>query len=56
MTVYRIVKCPKCGKYRRTSSLKTVRCFFCGSSFEARKHIISEDKYKKDVNRQVGFK
>ena len=56
MTVYRIVKCPKCGKYRRTSSLKTVRCFFCGSSFEARKHIISEDKYKRAVNHPAEFK
>lgn len=56
MNVFRIVKCPKCGRYRKTSSLKSVKCFACGFVFNARKRIISEDKYRKDVDREVFFK
>jgi endogenous inhibitor of DNA gyrase (YacG/DUF329 family) len=56
MVVYRIVKCPKCGKYQKTSSLKTVKCFFCGHTFGVVKHLVSENRYKKDINKEVGFK
>lgn len=57
MTVYRIVKCPKCGRYRKTSSTKTVKCFYCGKSFTVMSHVVSDENYKKDVNKKmVGFK
>ncbi len=53
---YRIVKCPKCGKYRKTSSIKNVKCFFCGHIFNARSHIVSEKTYKNAVNKEVKFR
>ncbi|MGC8533039.1 MAG: hypothetical protein ACP5MV_00170 [Candidatus Parvarchaeum sp.] len=56
MTVYRIVKCPNCGKYRKTSSVKTVKCFYCGKAFTVMNHIVSEENYKKDMGKKkVGF-
>ncbi len=56
MRIYRTVRCPKCGKYRKTSSLKVVKCFFCGSSFDVVSHTVSEEKYKKEMDRDVNFK
>ena len=56
MMAYRIVKCPKCGKYRKTSSIKIVRCFSCGKSFSAVNHMISNENYKKEIgNKKVEF-
>ena len=52
----RMVRCPNCGNFRRTSSLGQVKCFFCGKSFEARKHIISDGEYKKRTRKNVGFR
>ncbi len=46
-----VVRCPNCGKYRRTSSLKSVKCFSCGKSFDVKKHIISENSYLRAVNK-----
>lgn len=57
MTVYRIVKCPKCGKYRKTSSVKTVKCFYCGKTFSVMNHVVSNENYKKEISKkEVGFK
>ncbi|EEZ93224.1 MAG: hypothetical protein BJBARM4_0151 [Candidatus Parvarchaeum acidiphilum ARMAN-4] len=57
MTVYRIVKCPKCGKYRKTSALKEVKCFYCGRTFTVKNHTVSNETYKKDINKkQAEFK
>jgi hypothetical protein len=57
MTVYRIVKCPKCGKYRKTSSTKTVKCFYCNKTFSVMNHVVSNENYKIEINKkEVGFK
>ncbi len=57
MTVYRIVKCPKCGKYRKTSSAKTVKCFYCNKTFSVMNHVVSNENYKIEINKkEVGFK
>ena len=52
----RTVKCPNCGNFRKTSSLGGVKCFFCGKTFEARKHIVSSSEYIKKVKKDVDFK
>ncbi|MCL4362800.1 MAG: hypothetical protein OH338_02065 [Candidatus Parvarchaeota archaeon] len=57
MKIYRIVKCPNCGKYRKTSSTKTVKCFYCGKTFTVMNHVVSNENYKKEINKkEVGFK
>ncbi|MCL5016627.1 MAG: hypothetical protein M1441_00605 [Candidatus Parvarchaeota archaeon] len=50
-----IVRCPKCGKFRRTTSMKKVKCFSCGAVFDVKKHIISESSYKKSIDKEVKF-
>ncbi len=51
-----IVKCPNCGKYRKTSSLKAVKCFSCGKSVDVKKHMVSESSYLRAVNKsEVDF-
>ncbi len=54
--VIRTVRCPHCGKFRKTSASKTVKCFFCGKSFDVRKHTVSESFYLKQIDKEVGFK
>ena len=52
-----VVRCPNCGKFRRTSSKKVVKCFSCGKSIDVKKHAVSESEYAMDVNRhEVDFK
>lgn len=51
-----MVRCPHCGKFRKTSSLKTVKCFSCGKSFDVKRHIVSESFFRKQTNKEVSFK
>ncbi len=52
-----IIRCPNCGKYRRTSSLKSIKCFSCGKTVDVKKHIVSESSYLRAVNSSpVDFK
>ncbi|MCL4398992.1 hypothetical protein M1293_00560 [Candidatus Parvarchaeota archaeon] len=51
-----IVRCPRCGRYRKTDSEDSVKCFACGRSFKARQHVVSENVYKRSIDREVGFK
>ena len=52
-----VVRCQNCGKFRRTSSSKRVKCFACGKSIDVKKHAVSENEYTTDVNRhEIEFK
>jgi sarcosine oxidase delta subunit len=54
--VVRTVRCPHCGKFRKTNALKNVKCFFCGKSFDVKKHIVSEAFYLRQMDKEVEFK
>ncbi|MCL5009893.1 MAG: hypothetical protein M1433_02875 [Candidatus Parvarchaeota archaeon] len=53
--VNRIVRCPHCGKFRRTNASKTVKCFSCGKTFKVADNIVSESFYAKQVSKKIGF-
>ncbi|MCL4400473.1 MAG: hypothetical protein M1348_01760 [Candidatus Parvarchaeota archaeon] len=51
----RIVRCPKCGKFRHTNASGYVKCFFCGKSFGVDKHVVSSSSYAKSISKEVKF-